>query len=127
MSDWKDKFIEDTISRFGYMPAPWVYQPNCHPYSIGWRMGGGESYMMCIFQWLRLQNWSIEEKADFFKKQEVPPAWLLWVYEALFSVEESEYDKDEIERIELYRKNLEKLGFKNIDFFESDFNDEKWQ
>ena len=127
MSDWKEKFISDTISNFGFMPAPWVYQTDCHPYSIGWRMGGGESYMMCIFDWLKSKNWSVEEKANFFKEQEVPPAWLLWVYEVLYSVDENEYEKDEVERINAYREKLEKLGFKNIDSFESDFNDEKWQ
>ncbi|MGI0117907.1 hypothetical protein [Zooshikella sp. RANM57] len=127
MTDWKKKFMDETVEEFGYMPAPWVYQPNCHPYSIGWRMGRGESYMMYIFDWLSSQSWSTRETAEYFIKQNPPAAWLLWIYEVLFPVEESDYDKPEEDRIESYRQKLEDLGFKNISNFSEDFNSNKWQ
>ncbi len=127
MKNFKNEFIKETIDKFGFMPAPWVYLPNCHPYSIGWRMGGGESYMMYFFDWVDEQNWSNEEKADYFKKQDVPPAWLMWVYEVLFSIEDSDFDLPETERMTKYRPALKELGFKDIDLFETDFNSEKWK
>ncbi len=68
MTNWKKKFIEETLDKFGEMPAPWIYQPGCHPYSIGWRMGAGESYMMYIWDWIEEQNWTLSEKAEFFQE-----------------------------------------------------------
>ena len=127
MSDDHQKYIQETIAKFGCMPAPWVFLPDCHPFSIGWRMGSGEDYLMHYFDWMDDQKWSLEEKAAHFRNQDVPPAWLIWVYDSLYSMEENDYEFELDALIEKYRPELEALGFTGFDQFVSDFTSEHWR
>ena len=45
MEPWMQKAKDNLVSKYGTVPPPWVLY-NEHPYSICWRMGGGESHMM---------------------------------------------------------------------------------
>ena len=126
MTDWKQEFIDRTLQQHGCIPAPWIYQPGCHPYSIGWRMGAGETYMTYFWDWLDEQNWSQQELAQYFLEQDLPPAWLLWVAELVLEVDEPDLDTPEEDRLNQLRPELEKMGFTGFDQFQADFDDPKW-
>ena len=61
---------------YGEVPPPWVFSPKSHPYSINWRMGAGETFIMVWSLWM---NANIKTKIDqikYFKKYKPPPRWL---------------------------------------------------
>ncbi|MDC0741441.1 hypothetical protein [Polyangium mundeleinium] len=57
---------------------PWLRYPEVPRYSIHWRMGGGESYMMAWWQWA--EGRSAEEKTTYFREfAPIPVEWVDWV------------------------------------------------
>ena len=65
---WYKEMLAELKTKFGDMPPPWIYQPNCHPYSIGWRMGGGEWMLMVFWEWWEVEAKTQEEKVAYFLK-----------------------------------------------------------
>jgi hypothetical protein len=70
---------------------PWLKYPSIPRYSIGWRMGGGESYLMVWWRWG--ENRSQEEKIAYFR--EFAPIQLDWVDWVGMQFEEDDDEKDE--------------------------------
>lgn len=57
---------------------PWQRYPTIPRYSIGWRMGGGESYLMVFWHWY--ERLSRDEKLDYFREHApIPTEWVDWV------------------------------------------------
>lgn len=117
----ENSLYNELVSEFGFFPLPWTFMPKSHPYSIGWRMGRGESYIGVL--WVYLETLSSEEKTAYFSSQPPPPHWLLWVAEALLNVDEPDWDRSEVERLAEYQQTLDELGFSGFEHFEQALND----
>ena len=77
-----DEAIAVELRERGAMLPPWRRYPDMHPYSIGWRMGGGEWYLMIWSQWAAGR--SQEEQVGYFRGYApIPVEWADWVAGAL--------------------------------------------
>ncbi len=45
---WYIESSQKLIEEYGDVPPPWIYSPDSHPYSMEWRMGGGEDHIMVL-------------------------------------------------------------------------------
>lgn len=61
------------------MAPPWLMYPNISRYSIGWRMGYGENYMVDFADWYSGLN--IDEQRQFQEMFPEPKGWLGWYEE----------------------------------------------
>jgi len=119
--EWYIKASKELIEKYEDIPPPWVYGPNMHPYSIGWRMGGGESHVMILGEWLEQEELSFDDRVNYLKKYPAPPRWYLWIIHFLWDV-----DTDVLEDAECtpYLKQLAELGFAGTKDFSEDFERE---
>lgn len=61
--------LEEYVPAF-FLPQ-WIAYPDIHPFSIGWRMGAGESYLMYLGEWRRKQSpEALKEYDDYFTPPE---------------------------------------------------------
>jgi hypothetical protein len=65
---WYRDRVANMISKHGDFPPPWIYADNSHPYSIGWRMGGGESHIVAFGEWWEQQDMSFDDRIAYFRK-----------------------------------------------------------
>lgn len=124
----KEWYLESSkilISEYGDVPPPWVYAPNSHPYSIGWRMGGGETHIMILGEWFEQQSMSFEQRLGYIKKYPAPPRWLHWVVDFLWEID-YESDLEDSDYLPYFTK-LTELGFEGVDKFDEDMEDERWE
>ncbi len=122
--EWYIKGVKTLTSQYGDVPPPWVMYPTTHPYSICWRMGGGETHIMILWEWLAQQNWQEQERIAYLKKYMPPPRWLQWAADFLWGLKP--WETEEQFDYSSYFKKLETLGFEGVSSFEEDFNNEKW-
>jgi hypothetical protein len=120
--EWYIKASEEWLATHGDVPPPWVYSPNAHPYSLEWRMGGGESHIMVLSEWLDQQDFEQEARIVYMKKYPPPPRWLQWAVRFIWSLQTTK-DID----FSHYFKELKALCFEGVDRFDEDFNDERWE
>ncbi len=118
---WYLKSSKELIEEYGDIPPPWVYEPNVHPYSICWRMGGGESHLMILGEWLSQQNLNFEQRTAYLLKYPAPARWYQWIVDFLWEIDS--YESEDFDYSPYFEK-LEKLGFKNTADFDKDFNRE---
>ncbi len=119
---WYVKSSKELIEKYGDIPPPWIYAPSFHPYSMGWRMGGGESHIMILGEWLSQQNLDFEQRVAYLLKYPAPARWYQWIIHFLWKdVDSYEFEDDEYAP---YFEKLEKLGFKNTADFFTDFDRE---
>jgi len=122
--DWYRKCLADYTARYGAVPPPWVYAPTSHPYSIRWRMGGGETLLMVFWEWWEQQNWCEDERAAYFKKWPPPPRWIPWMADQIWDLNpwegEGEFDYS------AYFERLDQFGFKGMEDVQRDLDDEQW-
>ena len=62
----------------GYEPEfflpQWIVFPDIHPFSIGWRMGTGETYLMYLWEWKKKQSpEALKEYDEYFTP---PEEWI---------------------------------------------------
>lgn len=55
------------------MEPPWLAFPDIPSVSIGWRMGGGESFLMTWDRWYK--RISEEERIEYQRSYPEPPSW----------------------------------------------------
>jgi hypothetical protein len=124
MSDWIEKEIARFVKEYGVVPPPWARFPDRHPYSICWRMGGGEEHIMAWGQWWHSQNFDEEQRIAYFQNWKPPARWLDWMIDAIWEIhpQESEEDFD----YSPYFSRIEKLGFGSKEDYEKDLEDPKW-
>lgn len=122
--EWYLKLSKEYIEQYGDVPPPWVYAPTYHPYSMGWRMGGGETHSMVMSEWLEQQDFSEEQRIAYMKKYPAPPRWLTWVADFIWDLDP--IDPEDFD-YEPYFTKLEQLGFKGTSDFEKDFNSDEWE
>ena len=123
-AQWYQAALQKYLDQYGDVPPPWIYSENSHPYSIQWRMGGGEDFMTIFWKWWQEQNFSEEESIAYFKKYSPPSRWLGWTCEAIWDIngldehEESDYTP--------YFEKLKSAGFTGIENFISDLENPDW-
>lgn len=120
-AEWYIKSSTALIEKYGDIPPPWIYAPNIHPYSIGWRMGGGETHMIILDEWLDQQNLSFDERITYLKKYPAPARWYSWIIHFLWEVDSYKFEMPDYIP---YFEKLEELGFKNTKDFHKDFSRE---
>ena len=75
---WNNKVITEELTPEGDLLPPWQRYPELPRYSLGWRMGHGESYIMAWFQWS--ESFTQEQMLAYFHKYApLPTKWLDWV------------------------------------------------
>jgi hypothetical protein len=118
-------FMREEVKRLtavhGTVPPPWVVY-NEHPYSIGWRMGGGESHIQLWWEWWPKQSFTAEERIGYFYQWPPPHCWLPFLIEAVWGVDTF----DEKTNLAPYFERTAALGFGNQQDYEQDLNDPKW-
>ncbi|BDD08084.1 hypothetical protein FUAX_05160 [Fulvitalea axinellae] len=106
--EWYITSSKKLIDKYGDVPPPWIYEPEASPYSIGWRMGGGEGHISILGEWLDQKKPSFDERVEYLKKYDPPGRWYFWAIRFLWEV--NLYETDD-EQFLPYLKKLNKLGF----------------
>lgn len=119
--EWYLKEKAKYFSKYGEIPPHWVVFPNSHPYSIMWRMGGGETFVMVFSNWFEDTFNEEKNRVQFFLKYPPPPRWLAVMSAYIWNVEiEEEFEKSEI------LERLNKFGFLGTDEYLKDLENPKW-
>lgn len=122
MQEWIQTEIASLVTKYSTVPPPWVMY-NEHPYSICWRMGGGESHLMLWWEWWP-QQWTEGQKIEYFRKWPPPPCWLVFLIEAIWNVDA--FEDEDTERLMPYFNRTSDLGFGGRHDYERDIEDPKW-
>lgn len=122
---WYLAHVDAMITKYGDIPPPWIYADNSHPYSIGWRMGDGETHIMVFWTWWKQQAKSVDERIAYFRKWPAPPRWCGWMAEAIWDFEPSESEGLEFDYSK-YFQQLEALGFVGTEKYEEDLANENY-
>jgi hypothetical protein len=119
------RFMREEIKRLtakhGTVPPPWVVFDE-HPYSICWRMGGGETHIRLWWEWWEQLKQTEEERVSYFRRWRPPYCWLAFLIEAVWGVERSESD----EQMLPYFERTSVLGFGSQQDYERDLGDPRW-
>lgn len=119
---WIETKIAALTEKYGAVPPPWYLFPDIYPYSIGWRMGAGESHMMVFAEWWERQKFTEEQAIDYFRKWPPPPCWLEWLIATMWDVPTWDEDFDSVS----YFDRTEQLGFGSKADCERDIEDPRW-
>lgn len=110
--------IEELVAQHGAVPPPYFMFKDTDPYSICWRMGSGEDYILFFFHWWEEQKRSLDEsqRIEYFRKWPPPPRWLVWMIEVIWDLNPEGFDEDDDfdndnDHLEPYFKRTEALGF----------------
>ena len=113
--------IDRLIEEYQTVPPPWIVYRE-HPYSMCWRMGGGESHIILWWRWWSDNNWTEEDNIDYFRLWPPPHCWLPFMIQAVWKI-----DIDESDDVGSgYFDRLTSLGFGSRRDYELDLNDPKW-
>lgn len=121
MEPWMPAEIAGLVAAHGTVPPPWVVFDE-HPFSICWRMGGGESHLMVWWAWWPRQGFAEAEKVAYFRRWPPPPCWLPFLIEAVWGVDPSDDAADPGP----YFARTAALGFGGQAEYERDLEDPKW-
>ncbi len=113
--------IDSLIAEHCTVPPPWVVYFE-HPYSICWRMGGGESHKEVWWAWWTQQGFDDEQKVAHFHHWPPPHCWLAFLIEAVWDVDTFE----ERDNLSQYFELTAALGFGSQLEYEQDLDDPKW-
>lgn len=121
-SDFYKTELSKYLIKYNDVPPPWIYVVNSHPYSIQWRMGGGEMHLMMFGAWCDENLLSEADKIIYFKKYPPPPRWLGWMADVIWDLEpmDDEFDYSK------YFERLKAYGFEGTEKYLEDLSDEKW-
>jgi hypothetical protein len=119
MESWMQNEIDNLVSEYGTVPPPWVLY-NEHPFSICWRMGGGESHIELWWMWWLQQKFSEDQKIDYFRKWPPPHCWLVYLLGAIWGIDK--FDDNPA----MYFERASALGFGNQQDYERDLRDPRW-
>ncbi|MCY6492153.1 hypothetical protein [Leptolyngbya sp. GGD] len=119
MEAWQLEAIRKLESEYGTVPPPWVVF-NEHPYSLCWRMGGGEAHIEVWSDWWEEKDYSEAEKIEYFRQWKPPASWLEWMIDAIW--EPADTDEEELANF----ARAEALGFGSKAEFDRAISDPKW-
>jgi hypothetical protein len=121
--EWYLKQKNQYIFEYGEIPPHWIIFPDTHPYSMLWRMGSGETFVMVFSNWFE-DNFQDEiSKIEFFLKYPAPPRWLEVMATYIWDIE---IDIEEGFEQSIFLEKLKKLGFSGTDEYIKDLEDPKW-
>ena len=115
--------VAKLTAQYGEVPPPWLVF-NEHPYSICWRMGGGEGHIEFWGRWWNAQRWDEARRIAYFQKWMPPACWMGWTIEAIWDLDLLEEESDA--EYGPYFARLETLGFPSQADYEKDLEDPKW-
>ena len=119
--EWYLREQKKYLSKYGEIPPHWIIFPDSHPYSIQWRMGGGETFVMVFTTWFEDNFKTESDKVAFFLKYPPPPRWMEVMASYIWEeIPEVEFEKGE------YLSKLKALGFYGTAQFRSDLENPKW-
>ncbi|MHA7059055.1 AraC family transcriptional regulator [Aquimarina sp. M1] len=118
-SDWYIETSKALVKKYGDVLPQWIYASNSHPYSTGWRMGGGETHIMILNEWLDQEALSFNGCIAYLKKYPSPARWYSWIIQFLWNVDSHEFEASDYIP---YFKKFQRLGFDNAADFTKDFN-----
>jgi len=121
MEPWMQEKIDALVAAHGTVPPAWAVYDE-HPYSICWRMGGGESHQMLWWEWWQQQGFTEEQKVTYFRRWPPPHCWLAFLIEAVWGVDTVEEEGN----LSPYFERVEALGFGTEQDYERDLEDPKW-
>jgi hypothetical protein len=121
MEPWMQEEIDALVAEHGTVPPPWVVYDE-HPYSICWRMGGGEAHKEVWWEWWAQQGFTEEQKIAYFRRWPPPHCWLAFLIEAVWGVDTFE----ERDHLTPYFEQTAALGFGNQQEYQRDLADPKW-
>ena len=121
MEPWMRAKVDGLVTEHGTVPPPWVIFDE-HPYSICWRMGGGESHKELWWAWWEQQGFTEDQKVAYFRQWPPPHCWLAFLIEAVWGVA----DYDEAADLTPYFARTAALGFGSEQDYQRDLNDPKW-
>lgn len=120
---WIDRETTKLIGEYGVVPPPWVLFPTTHPYSICWRMGGGESFIALFWQWWQRQAWDEAQCIEYFRHWPPPPRWFKWTIDAIWNTRAEDEEIDYAP----YFDRIARLGFGTQAEYEQDMDDPRWE
>ncbi len=121
--EWYKTELNKYMEKYGEIPPPWIYEPHSHPYSMEWRMGDGETFMMLFHEWFPEIYKTEEKRIAYFKKYSPPPRWLGWTANAIWDI--PSWTHEGFSYVPYFEK-LQKYGFEGILEYAKDLNDDKW-
>jgi hypothetical protein len=121
MEPWMRAKIDALVAEHGTVPPPWVVYDE-HPYSICWRMGGGESHGLLWWAWWEQQGFTEDQKVAYFRRWPPPHCWLAFLIDAVWGVDPFE----ERDNLGPYFDRTAALGFGSQQDYERDLSDPKW-
>ena len=124
MVDWAEEEIARLVAIHGAVPPPWYSFPGEHPYSICWRMGGGEAYIMLWSQWWKGQCFDEDQRIAYFRKWPPPACFLEWMLFQVWDIRPWEVGDDF--DYDPYFARLESLSFRSKQYYEKDLEDPRW-
>jgi hypothetical protein len=95
MSDWQKScraYLPENLDANGDLAPPWEQFPNYERYTIGWRMGSGESWLGMWGVFLEDFDPAFEARLAYLKRH--PPAPINWA-ERVYDVLYPSHDKDD--------------------------------
>lgn len=121
MDPWMQDEVDRLVALHGTVPPPWVVYHE-HPYSLFWRMGGGESHLMVWSAWWSREALTEEQRVLYFRHWPPPHCWLEFLIGALWNIDTF----DEQEDLAPYFERTANLGFGTQKDYERDLDDPKW-
>jgi hypothetical protein len=115
--EWYIQLRDEQLEKFGDVSPPWICCSNYHPYSMGWRMGTGETHIMVLNEWLDEKKFNFDERLNYLKKYPAPPRWYAWIISFLLEIDTIEFEEEDYFP---YLEKLKALGFKKTDEFIED-------
>ncbi len=120
--DWYKTELSKYLKEYGEVPPPWIFDPNIHPYSIGWRMGGGETFIMTFQEWFPTAIKSEKDRLDYFKKYNPPPRWFGFVARFVWDIPNW---RSLGFSYEPYFEKLSEAGFVGVEDYQKDLDEDK--
>jgi hypothetical protein len=94
-----DRRIVEELREHGYVRPPWQFMDE-HPYSIGWRMGGGESHLLMFSAWWSRLAPDEPSRVAWVRRWAPTPTWLPWAARLIWPELDEEEDEPAVERLE---------------------------
>ncbi|MEV0605862.1 hypothetical protein AB0I61_05730 [Polymorphospora rubra] len=76
--------VGEQLDAHGRVLPPWRAYPEIERYSIGWRVGNGEWYLMVWWHWWESARMDEAERIVYYQADEPPHEWLDWAAQQIW-------------------------------------------
>ena len=111
------------------MAPMWEARPDLHPYSIGWRMGGGEDYAIDFHDWWKntYADAPFEDRLAYLRRHPFRPAWTRHALLLLWGESIVAYRSGDGHDFTALFEQSQDLGFPSEAETEVDLNPDLWE